>query len=180
MRMQIIAIRHAATEYNEKELINGTIDEPLSEKGLQQLPDLIDKLAEYGISAVYASPLKRSVQTAEPIAEHYNLEVHIDARLTEVDMGSFNGKPWSSTIPDFGLNSSGVLSSCEYDFEPFGGENADETRARVQSFLDDLKAAGQDKPLVVCHGGILRWFYYLCTGQKAGRIPNSSVHIFEI
>ena len=178
--MQVIAIRHAATEFNEKELINGVIDEPLSAKGLQQLPGLVDSLRSYTFSVIYASPLQRSVQTAQPIAERYKLPIRIDKRLIEVNLGSFNGQSWDATIPDFGLNSSGVLSSCEYDFTPYGGESADETRARVRNFIDELKTKPHDQPLVVCHGGILRWFYYLCTGQKAGRIPNSSVHIFEL
>lgn len=178
--MQIVAIRHAATDFNEKELINGSIDEDLSQKGRQQIPGLVESLAGYTFSAVYASPLKRSIQTAQPVAAHYKLPMHVDERLTEVCLGSFEGQPWDATIPDFGVNSSGVLSSCEYDFRPYGGEYHEETRARVQSFIDELKTRGQDKPLIVCHGGILRWFYYLCTGQKAGRIPNSSVHVFEI
>jgi broad specificity phosphatase PhoE len=178
--LKIIAIRHAITGYNEKELINGTIDEPLSKRGLQQIPGIIDSLKDYRLSMVYASPLQRSLQTATPIAARYQLPLQVDARLLEVNLGSFNGQGWDATIPAFGLNSSGVLSSCEYDFTPYGGESAAETRERVQSFLSDLKAKGQGTPLIVCHGGILRWFYYLCTGQKAGRIPNSSVHIFEL
>jgi broad specificity phosphatase PhoE len=178
--MQIIAIRHAITEFNEKELINGTIDEPLSQKGLQQLPELVDSLTDYMFNVVYTSPMKRSIQTAQPIAERYKVPIRTDKRLTEVDMGSFNGRSWDATIPHFGLNSSGVLSTCEYDFTPYGGENADQTRLRVQSFIDELKRTPKDKPLIVSHGGILRWFYLLCTGQKAGRIANLSVHTFEI
>ncbi len=178
--MQIIVIRHAATEYNAKELINGTVDEALSEKGLEQIPEIIDNLADYTFTTVYASPLKRSVQTATPVAEHYRLPVKQDARLTEVNLGSFEGQGWDSTIPQFGLNSSGLLSSCEYDFAPYGGESSEEVKARVQSFIDELKTRNDEKPLIVCHGGIMRMFYYLCTGEKAGRIPNVSVYTFDI
>jgi broad specificity phosphatase PhoE len=180
LNMQLVVIRHARTAFNEKELINGTIDEELSPAGLGQIDDLVESLAGQDFNVVYASPLKRSVQTATPIAQKRNVPLAIDARITEVDLGSFNGKSWDSTIPDFGLNSSGVLSSCEYDFRPYGGEAASETQARVQSFIDDLKNRPNERPLVVSHGGILRWFYFLCTGKKTGRIPNSSIHTFTL
>jgi alpha-ribazole phosphatase len=83
--------------------------------------------------------MQRAVQTAAPIAKHYGIPFHKDARITEINLGTFNGKGWDSTIPAFGLNSSQLLSTCEYDFTPYGGENADETRARVVRFIDDVK-----------------------------------------
>ncbi len=179
--MQIIVIRHAQTEYNKKELINGNLDDDhLSAEGLAQIPVIIDGLAPYTFDALYTSPMYRSIQTAEPIAKHFNITLRKDSRLIEINLGSFQGQSWDATIPDFGVNSSKLLSSCEYDFSPYGGESADETRLRVQNFIDDLKKDQQQKPLIVCHGGIMRWFYYLCTGSKAGRIPNASVHMFEI
>lgn len=81
--MQFIVTRHAQTEYNKKKLINGS----------------------------YASPMHRSLQTAEPIAKHFGVALREDSRLTEVNLGSFQGQGWDATIPDFGVNSSGVLSS---------------------------------------------------------------------
>lgn len=178
--MQLIVVRHARTAYNEKELINGRIDEELSPAGFEQIDGLMKSLAGYIFTIVYTSPLKRSVQTAVPLAGQRNVPLKTDARIIEVSLGSFEGKGWDATIPDFGLNSSALLSTCEYDFRAYGGESADETRARVQSFIDDLKKTPNDTPLVVTHGGILRWFYYLCTGEKAGRVPNSSIHIFTL
>jgi broad specificity phosphatase PhoE len=178
--MQIIVIRHARTEFNKKELINGTFDEPLSEEGLQQIDDIIRSLSSYTFTDIYASTLKRSIQTAAPIAKARNIPLQKDPRITEVDLGSFTGKGWDSTIPYFGLNSSGLLSTCEYDFTPFGGESSGQTNARVQSFINDLRKNPSATPLIVTHGGILRWFHYLCTGEKAGRIPNSSIHTFTI
>jgi probable phosphoglycerate mutase len=178
--MQLIVIRHASTEYNEKELINGTIDEDLSAKGLQQVDGLIASLSSHAFDVVYASPLKRAVQTATPLATHYGVLLYKDARLIEVSLGTFNGQSWGATIPDFGLDSSGLLSTCAYDFRPYGGESADETKKRVQSFLNDLKKKPGTTPLIVTHGGILRWFYYLCTGEKHGRVPNASIHTFTV
>lgn len=179
--MQVLVIRHAQTEYNKKERINGSLDDDhLSPEGLAQIPNIIRDLSSYTFSTIYSSPMQRSMQTAIPIARYFDLALHKDSRLTEVNLGSFNGQPWDATIPDFGVNSSGLLSSCAYDFSPYGGESAIKTRDRVQSFIDELRQHDNEKPLVVCHGGIMRWFYYLYTNKKAGRIPNGAVYTFEI
>lgn len=178
--MQLITIRHAATGYNEAELINGQQDEPLSAKGQEQIPQLIDAVSSYQFDIVYASTMRRAVQCAQPIAEYYGVPLKQDARLIEVGLGSFEGKPWDTTIPYFGVNSSGLLSSCKYDLTPFGGESAEQVRTRVQSFLGYLKRRPEQTPMVVAHGGIMRMIYHICTGETTGRIPNLSVQTFEL
>jgi broad specificity phosphatase PhoE len=174
--MEILVIRHARTIYNEQELINGGIaDDQLSPAGLAQIPDIIRSVEGYSFTEIYASTMIRSIETATPIAEHFHVPLKQDARIIEVNMGSFNGKPWRSTVPIFGLNSSDLLSTCEYDFSHFGGESAADTKARVMSFIDELKQNTDSKPLIVCHGGVMRWLYYISTGEKSGRIPNGKV-----
>jgi len=179
--VRILVIRHAKTIYNEKELINGSIDDDsLSAAGIAQIPQIIESIKKYTFTELYSSTMVRSIDTAKPIAEYFHVPLLEDARLVEVDLGSFNGQPWESTTPIFGLNSSGLLSSCEYDFSPYGGESAEDTRVRLTSFVNDLKQKPTSKPLIVCHGGIMRWFYFLSTGDKSGRIPNGTVFELEI
>jgi broad specificity phosphatase PhoE len=113
--MQLIVVRHAKTNYNEKELINGSLDDDrLSSSGLAQIPTIITNLTSYNFNTIYTSPMHRSLQTAKPVAEYYKLQLITDARISEVNLGSFNGKGWDATIPALGLNSSQLLSSCEY------------------------------------------------------------------
>src|SRR5688500_9615079 len=179
--MKLYAIRHAKTKYNEKELINGSLDDDgLSPAGLAQIPGLIEALKEVRFTNIYTSAMTRAVETAQPIADYFQMTLIKDSRLNEVNLGSFNGQPWESTVPVFGLNSSSLLSSCEYDFTEYGGESAADTKSRLVSFLDDLKQKPKTKPLIVCHGGIMRWFYFLSTGEKHGRIPNGTVFELEI
>lgn len=174
--MKIYIIRHAKTVYNEKELINGNLDDDkLSPAGISQIPEMIKAIKEIDFSDIYTSTMIRAIETAQPIADYYHRPLTEDKRLIEVNFGSFNGKSWESTVSEFGLNSSGLLSSCEYDFTQFGGESAADTRLRIKSFIADLKRKSDSKPLLVCHGGIMRWFYFLSTGEKYGRIPNGTV-----
>ncbi|MHB1864895.1 MAG: histidine phosphatase family protein [Candidatus Saccharimonadales bacterium] len=178
--MQIIVIRHASTEYNNSRLINGQHDESLSPEGHKELPGLVKKLKAYDFNIIYSSPLKRAVQTALPIAEARDLQINIDRRLIEVDFGIFTAKNWESLRTVFGVNSSGLLDSYNYDLKPYGGESAKEVEARIQDFLNDLLKSSGAQPLIVTHGGIIRWFYLLLTGNKTTGHPNSSIHVFNM
>ena len=178
--MRLIVIRHARTGANEQEIINGQYDDLLSESGRKEIPALIEKLHPYQFEAVYSSPLKRSMETAMPIAENHKVEINIDRRIIEVNMGSFTRKPFGSTIKELGMHSSDLLNTYAYDLRPYGGESAEEVQHRISSFLSDLKTSNHNSVLVVSHGGIIRWFYYLCKGEKVGRTPNLGIHTFKI
>ncbi len=178
--MKLIVVRHGRTENNEHEIINGQFDDLLSESGRQEIPILLKKLQSYQFDAVYSSPLKRALETVSPIAEDHNIDVNIDERIIEVNMGSFTGKPFESTTTVIGKTSSEWLNTYTYDLKPYGGESAEEVSQRISSFIKDVKGSKFNSVLIVTHGGIVRWFYYLCKGEKIGRSPNLGVHTFEI
>ena len=178
--MKLIVMRHAATDLNAKQMLNSRIDEELSAVGLGQLPGLVASVRDYQFEAIYASTLKRAVQTALPIAEAHGLEIVLDERLLEVDCGSFNGKSYDSTIPVFGMNSRDLLSTYAYDMSEYGGETYAQVEARITSFLDDLRKQSYSTVLIVTHGGIVRVFNYLLTGEKISLTQNGGVKEYEL
>ncbi len=178
--MKLLVIRHATTKGNEQRIINGLYDDELTEAGRAELPALVERLHGEAIDAVFASPLARAVDTAMPVAKDHGLELHVDSRLSEVAMGTFTRQPYESTLPVFGYNSSDLLSTYSYDMTAYGGESAAQVQERVQAFLNDLKQEPYQTALVVTHGGIIRWIYYLCKGEKVHGFPNLSVHEFEL
>lgn len=178
--MKLFVARHARTKANDKGLINGQSNDVLSERGWQELPSIVEKLHRHKFEAIYSSPLKRAMETAMPIADDHGVEIDVDRRLIEVDTGSFTGQSYKSTIPAFGMDCTDLFSSYQYDFRPYGGESSDEVKTRLEDFLQDLKKSGFGSVLVITHGGIIRWFHLLCTGEKVGIFPNLSIHAFDI
>ena len=87
--MLLYCIRHGESSYNAEGRIQGQSDVPLSELGRRQSEAVAAALAEVPIEAVYASPLRRAMQTARPVAERLNLEIQTDPRLMEVHAGEF-------------------------------------------------------------------------------------------
>lgn len=91
--IEINLIRHGETEWNRREIFRGRADIELSETGARQAELLAKYLSQVEIAAIYASPLKRALKTAEAIAGYHKLEVKTDAGLIDLDYGKWQGRP---------------------------------------------------------------------------------------
>ncbi len=89
--MRLILIRHGETESNRKHLTLGREDVPLNDRGRRQAATLVSALGTVPATAIYASPLRRAVETALPLAGALGLEVQTDDGLTEMDVGEMEG-----------------------------------------------------------------------------------------
>ncbi len=88
---EIILARHGETEWNVEEIFRGRIDVELNETGIKQAELLAEYLSDVKIQAVYSSPLKRALKTAEMIAGSHQLEVKIVPGLIDIDFGEWQG-----------------------------------------------------------------------------------------
>jgi probable phosphoglycerate mutase len=85
--MELILIRHGLPE----KVINqdGTpADPPLSEEGLKQAELVANWLEHEQIDKLYASPMRRAVQTAEPLAKVKGLDIELREGVAEYDRKS--------------------------------------------------------------------------------------------
>jgi len=89
--MRLILARHGETASNRDGLGLGLQDVPLTEKGRHQADALAEALAGAKIDAIYSSPLRRALDTAQVIASRHGLEVVVDEGLTEMDVGDLDG-----------------------------------------------------------------------------------------
>ena len=98
----ILFARHGETDWNRARRYQGHADESLNELGRAQARQLAEELSARTISAVYSSDLRRASETAEIVAASLGLSVSLDARLREIDVGSWqgichadlDGRPW--------------------------------------------------------------------------------------
>jgi len=97
--MLIYCVRHGESVYNAEGRIQGQSDVPLSDLGLRQSQAIARALAELPIEAVYSSPLRRAMQTAEPLAACLGLVVQTDPRLMEINAGVFQHR-LRAELPD--------------------------------------------------------------------------------
>lgn len=137
--IELILVRHGETIENSKGIIQGQTEGTLTEKGIDQNKRLAENLKDVDIDLAFSSPLTRAVKTAEQIIVLQNINLILDSRLTERNMGVLQGKK----IPDF------YDVTKEYE----GMESLQDVFNRVQSFLTDLQKNYINKRiLIVSHG----------------------------
>ena len=92
---QIILVRHGQTAWNigagGGERFRGRTDLPLDDTGLAQAHALAERLHHYPIVAVYSSPLKRAMQTAQPTAQRLGLPVQPLPGIIDINYGHWQG-----------------------------------------------------------------------------------------
>lgn len=84
---RLVLVRHGRTQANAESRIGSLLDHPLDEKGWDQARRVAVRLAAYKPDAIYASPILRTLQTAETIAEKSGLKVQINEDLREYYLG---------------------------------------------------------------------------------------------
>ena len=160
----ILLARHGETDWNREGRFQGHADPPLNETGRAQASALAAELADFELAAVYSSPLRRALETAEAVAAEYGLEpVALDA-LREVDVGSWQGLTRAEVEARFPEQLARWL---EYDQGWQDGESYEEMGQRVVPALLALAAAHPDeRVLAVTHGGPIRAAYAFADGTS--------------
>jgi broad specificity phosphatase PhoE len=90
-RTLVYLARHGQTPLNESGVLRGLADPSLDEAGQRQARQLGTSLGSRKPSVVVASPLRRAVQTARPVADRAGLDVVTDERLVDRDYGPWTG-----------------------------------------------------------------------------------------
>ena len=145
-------IRHGKTEGNKEKRYIGRTDQPLSEEGIAGIKENLGRYPS--VEKVYASPMKRTRQTAELIYPGQAPEL-VDG-LREMDMGVFEGKNHAElkNRPSYILwvATRGKISI------PGGESMKDFGKRTMDAFtqvLGDMQAEGIKRSAVVAHGGTI-------------------------
>ena len=88
----LVLVRHAVTAQTGPILSGRTPGIDLSDTGREQATAVGGRLASLPIAAVYASPIERTTQTAQAIADHHGLPVRRLDGVLEADSGEWTGQ----------------------------------------------------------------------------------------
>lgn len=137
MAKTLYLIRHGATEGSEVRRYKGSIDVPLSEKGIEQMKQTASFLANVSLSAVYCSPLSRAFKSAEIIAKPHNLKPIVIPDLRERSFGIWEGMSFDE-IKNKYPEEFEAWAGNPLKYSPVKGESTLEVRDRVISALNNI------------------------------------------
>jgi broad specificity phosphatase PhoE len=144
--MAVFYVRHGESKSNvEGVFAGGKNDTPLTGLGINQAYEAGLSLKNSDISRVICSPLSRTVEAAEIIADTIGLDanaIELDERFAEYDVGAGVGRQIKGTTSAELVNISGA-------------ENPDLFAQRVRSALQYVSTA-DNNILIVSHGGVGR------------------------
>src|SRR5947208_3910705 len=153
---RVFLVRHGATVLSAEDRFAGATDVELSEEGREQARRLAERLSHEKIAAVYASPMGRTVETAQILAAPHGLEVQTRDGFLEISHGHWEQmtrREVEEKFPD-------ELAEWEkdpYTFAPPGGESGLAVTARALPALIDLvREHPGENILVVYHKSTIR------------------------
>jgi alpha-ribazole phosphatase/probable phosphoglycerate mutase len=154
-------IRHGETEGGEIRRYKGTIDVPLSEKGVSQMEQISKYIVEKGgkgglMSAVYCSDLTRAIRSAEIVAEPHSLKPIIVSSLRERNFGLWEGMSFDEIREKYPLEFDAWAGN-PLKFSPMEGESTLAMRDRViQAMSEIMENHNKENIAIVAHGGVNR------------------------
>lgn len=149
-------VRHGDTVLSAEDRFAGVTDVELSEKGREEARRLAERLRGEKITAVYASPLGRTVETARIIAEPHNLEVQPCDGFREISHGHWEGMKRHEVEEKF-PEEMAEWEKDPYTFAPVGGESGLAVTARALPALIDLvRRHPGERILIVSHKATIR------------------------
>jgi probable phosphoglycerate mutase len=91
-------VRHGLTSHTGHKLSGWLPDVHLSEEGRHQVKAVAERLEKVPFKAIYSSPIERTKETADAIAERHKLEVEITPELGEVHYGKWTNRSFKTLV----------------------------------------------------------------------------------
>ena len=146
---QVIFLRHGQAKNNTDRILAGRTEGiPLTETGIKQAKHTAELLEHMNISAIYSSPIQRAKHTAEIAGQHNSVDVTIDDRLIELDMGKFTGMPYDAIFNSLG-NVFMKFYNGELEIAHNGVETFSQVKNRVLGLVDEIIENHPDENVVL-------------------------------
>jgi 2,3-bisphosphoglycerate-dependent phosphoglycerate mutase len=157
--MELLLVRHgqsqAYVDGTSFALVDGQGDPPLSELGLQQARQVGARLRTERIDAVYVTTLRRTAETAAPLAEASGLELQVEPGLREVGLGDWEGGLFRKMVAQNHPIAQRMFETERWDVIP-GAEPAEELAGRVRTAIEKMAARHQGQRVAAfTHGGVI-------------------------
>jgi probable phosphoglycerate mutase len=168
---EVLLIRHGSARHSTPDvpldLVDGHSDPELTELGQRQATAVAQRLAHTPAAGMFVTPLRRTQQTAEPLAERTGQVPVVVPELREVYLGDWEGQLTHRVAAEESLIQE-LFQAERWDVIP-NAEPMEEFSARIGAGMDQLvDAGGPDATvLAIVHGGVIAEACRQVTGSRA-------------
>lgn len=150
--------RHGETRWNIENRLQGSMDSPLTEKGIRQASLLGERLKDIDFQAIYSSPSERAIQTARYITLEKHAPIHTVEDLKEINFGDWEGKTKEEIVLNHDIEYQNFWTCPHtYNHIPHNGEGLSDFKQRVERAVRKLISENDNKNvLIVTHAVVIR------------------------
>jgi len=145
---RVFLIRHGATELSAEDRFAGAVDVLLSDAGRDQARRLAHRLEREAITFAYASPMKRTMETARLVVEPHGIEVIPVDGVREIAHGRWEGMKRDEVERDY-PEEYARYEEDPFSFAPVEGESGLQVTARALPALLKIVAEHCDERIVI-------------------------------
>jgi 2,3-bisphosphoglycerate-dependent phosphoglycerate mutase len=167
---EILLVRHGesapAREDRPFPLVDGQGDPPLAEHGEQQALLVADRLVHEKLDAIYVTTLRRTHQTAAPLATRLGITPVVEPGLREIALGEWEGGLFRIRVAERHPVAVRMFETERWDVIP-GAESSEAFAARIREAVERLAARHVDRRIAVfSHGGTIGTIVAMATGAR--------------
>ena len=167
---ELLLIRHGESEPASIDtpfpLVDGRSDPALSPEGREQAQQVAARLAAAGIGAIYVTTLRRTAETAAPLAAGLGLAPVVEAGLREVGLGDWEGGLFRKMVAEGHPTAMQMWAQETFEVIP-GAEPSGEFADRVREALTRIAAAHSGQRVAIfTHGGVIGRALAQATGSR--------------
>ncbi|WP_193198167.1 histidine phosphatase family protein [Nostoc sp. MG11] len=185
MSLTLYFLRHGQTEASRNNAFCGSIDSELTPEGLEMAKAFASAYISTPWTAIFCSPMKRTVATAKPLCAAIGLEPELRDGLKEINYGQWEGK--TPEIISREYHDDYIRWSADPAwYAPTGGEMAVTIASRSLQVIEEIKQLyNSGNVLVIAHKATIRIILCSLLGIDVGRFrfrlgcPVGSVSIVE-
>lgn len=153
---RIFISRHGRTAWHEEGRFAGTADIPLDEYGRRQAEMVASVLENEKFDCIFSSPLSRCLELARIVARGHGLEVEIEPRLKEIELGDWDGLTYGEILKRDGELIKMWTSDPTCVTVPGGESISDVFKRSMDWFYEVVNKYPEGQIFAVSHGGPIR------------------------
>jgi probable phosphoglycerate mutase len=166
----LLIVRHGesapAREDQPAPLTDGHADPDLDPVGREQARRLADRIGGEPIDAIYVTTLRRTAQTAAPLAERLGLVARVEPDLREIYLGAWEGAAFRKHTSEGHPLAVAMFTEQRWDVIP-GAEATEAFADRIRRGITRIATAHPNQRVVlVVHGGVIGMIMAIATGAQ--------------
>jgi broad specificity phosphatase PhoE len=154
--LKLFITRHGETIWNVEKRLQGWKDSDLTETGVNNAISLGETLNETVFQAVYASPSKRTINTAKLIMGNKEVPINLNERLREINMGDWEGRTHNE-VAETDADAFHSFWNAPHTYTALKGENFTAVQQRAIEVINHIQAShSTGNILIVTHTVVIK------------------------